>query len=111
MALTIDTQPKGSFAAHVRGVTKSALPLQFPFGYLENLPTMSREERRQLQADMCRRYAVHYSALTSYAPKNEEPEPDVDEPDIPADDEQYSDNPETVPDPAEDTGTKASSEL
>jgi hypothetical protein len=31
----IESQPKGSFAAHIRGVTKSAVPLTFPFGYLE----------------------------------------------------------------------------
>ncbi len=31
----IEAQPKGSFAAFVRGVTKSALPLRFPLGHME----------------------------------------------------------------------------
>ena len=48
----IEAQEKGSFAAHVRGVTKSALPLSFPFGWLEEKPRMSGEERRELQERM-----------------------------------------------------------
>lgn len=46
----IEAQSKGSFAAHVRGQTKSAVPLSFPFGYLEDLPRMTNAERRALQA-------------------------------------------------------------
>jgi hypothetical protein len=59
----IEAQPKGSFAAHVRGQTKAAVPLSFPFGYLEDLPRMSKAERTALQAVMRDRYAVHYSKL------------------------------------------------
>lgn len=63
----IEALPKGSFAAHIRGVTKSALPLSFPFGFLEGLPKMSEEERAQLQRAMRERYAVHYSELGGMA--------------------------------------------
>lgn len=59
----IETQPKGSFAAYVRGVTKSALPLSFPFGHLERMPMMTREERQALLVTMRARYAVHYTKL------------------------------------------------
>lgn len=59
----IEAQPKGSFAAHIRGVTKSALPLQFPFGYLEAWPTMTAREQTILRDRMRERYAVHYSDL------------------------------------------------
>jgi hypothetical protein len=59
----IEAQPKGSFAAHVRGQTKAAVPLSFPFGYLEDLPRMSKAERTALQQVMRDRYAVHYSQL------------------------------------------------
>lgn len=59
----IEAQPKGSFAAHVRGRTKSALPLAFPFGYMEALPSMTKAERSALQQMMRERYAVHFSLL------------------------------------------------
>lgn len=77
----IEEQPKGSFAAHVRGVTKSALPLSFPFGWLEAKPSMSRDERRQLQERMRERYAVHYSELGQPTDGEASPEPEIpDEP-------------------------------
>lgn len=59
----IEAQPRGSFASHIRGVTKAAVPLQFPFGYLEEMPKMSAEERQSLQEKMRDRYAVHHSQL------------------------------------------------
>lgn len=59
----IESQPKGSFAAHIRGVTQHALPLRFPFGYLERKPQMTPAEREALQERMRDRYAVHYTAL------------------------------------------------
>jgi len=59
----IEAQPKGSFAAHIRGVTKSALPLSFPMGLMESMPRMSGSERAQLQQAMRERHAVHYSEL------------------------------------------------
>lgn len=59
----IEAQPKGSFAAHIRGVTKSAVPLQFPFGFLEQKPQMTRKAWHCLQAKMRDRYAVHYTEL------------------------------------------------
>jgi hypothetical protein len=59
----IEAQPKGSFAAHVRGTTKGAVPLRFPFGYMEAEPRMDKAERTILRQTMRDRYAVHYSAL------------------------------------------------
>ncbi|MDG2001777.1 MAG: type IV secretory system conjugative DNA transfer family protein [Novosphingobium sp.] len=59
----IEAQGKGSFASHIRGVTKNAVPLTFPFGYLEDLPRMSAEGRRVLQDGMRERYAMHHSQI------------------------------------------------
>ena len=59
----IEAQPKGSFAAHVRGQTKSAVPLSFPFGHMEAMPCMEKSERAALQQRMRDRYAVHFSEL------------------------------------------------
>jgi hypothetical protein len=72
----IEAQPKGSFAAHIRGVTKSAVPLQFPFGYLEQKPRMSREQRNALQTKMRERYAVHYTELDGLQPGVEDVVPE-----------------------------------
>ena len=68
----IERQPKGSFAAYIRGLTPSALPLRFPFGYLEAKPQMGAADRQALQARMRERYAVHYTALREV----QEPEPE-----------------------------------
>lgn len=70
----IEAQPKGSFAAHVRGQTKGAVPLSFPFGYMEALPKMEKAERNALGQRMRDLYANHYSAL------NDTEEQDGDEP-------------------------------
>jgi hypothetical protein len=59
----IEAQPKASFAAHVRGQTKSAVPLRFPLGYMEELPRMEKVEQQVLRQRMRDLYAVHYSEL------------------------------------------------
>lgn len=59
----IERQGKGSFAVHIRGVTKDAVPLAFPFGFLEEKPRMTESDRRQLRAKMRERYAAHYSEI------------------------------------------------
>lgn len=63
----IESQPKGSYAAHIQGVTKGALPLRFPFGYLEDLPRLDPLQRQALQTQMRSKYAVHYSELANSA--------------------------------------------
>jgi hypothetical protein len=75
----IEAQPKGSFAAHVRGQTKTAVPLSFPFGHLEDQPKMTKAERTALQAVMRDCYAVHYSQLGAVDDAEDEPhEPEID---------------------------------
>lgn len=59
----IEAQPKGSFAVHVRGQTKSAVPLAFPFGHIEDMPRMDKTERATLREQMRELYAVHFSEL------------------------------------------------
>jgi hypothetical protein len=71
----IEVQPKASFAAHVRGRTKSAVPLRFPLGYMEKLPRMEKAEQQALRERMRELYAVHHSELG----KIEEAADDVDD--------------------------------
>lgn len=59
----IEAQGKGSFAAHIRGVTKSAVPLTFPFGLMESLPVLSADERFAQRETMRSRYAMHHSQV------------------------------------------------
>lgn len=59
----IEAQGKGSFAAHIRGVTKHAVPLSFPFGYMEGLPVMTPDDRNAQREVMRARYAVHHSQI------------------------------------------------
>jgi len=74
----IESQAKGSFASYIRGVTKSALPLTFPFGYLEGQPQISMSQREALQETMRARYAVHYSELEADS-QNTPEEPETEE--------------------------------
>ena len=62
-ASLIERQPKGCFASYARGITKGALPLKFPLGFLEGKERMNPEEQEALRSIMRRRYAVHYSRL------------------------------------------------
>ena len=57
----IEDQPKLSFAAHMRGINRQALPLKFPAGHLEDLPTMDSEDWHELRQLMRDKYAVHIS--------------------------------------------------
>lgn len=59
----IEGQPKGSYAAHVQGISKSALPLRFPFGFMEGLPKMHAGQQQAMRSIMRGRYAVHVSKL------------------------------------------------
>jgi protein subunit release factor B len=47
----------------VRGQTKGAVPLSFPFGYMEAMPRMDKSEHSSLRQRMRQLYAVHYSEL------------------------------------------------
>ncbi|WP_232272131.1 type IV secretory system conjugative DNA transfer family protein [Thiosulfatihalobacter marinus] len=62
----IQEQPKGTFATYVRGLTKNAVPISFPFFVLENLPRASkseiadiREHSRETYAEPLRKKAEH----------------------------------------------------
>lgn len=68
----IEAQPKGCFAAHVRGQTTTALPLAFPFGVMEAMPRMNAFARDELRARMRSRYATHVSECDKQAERNED---------------------------------------
>jgi hypothetical protein len=67
----IEAQPKGSFAAHARGQTKSAVPLRFPLGFMEQLSKMDKAEQKALRKRMRDLYAVHYSELGTIGEQDE----------------------------------------
>jgi len=104
----IESQPKGSFAVSIRGVTKSAVPLAFPFGWLEDKERMSEADRDELQNKMRERYAVHYRDLGK-SPDDEPPE-DEDEntkPDPEPEDGDAGAEPEATKDDPPDFDTDA----
>ncbi len=72
----IEAQPKGSFAAHVRGLTRAAIPLRFPFGVLEGMPRMTSNERDSIRDRMRAKYAVHYSELSQYQNQSDDDQDD-----------------------------------
>lgn len=72
----IEAQGKGSFAAHIRGVTKHAVPLSFSFGYLEGLPVMTSQDRAAQREVMRERYAVHHSQIGKDESDDDSPEGD-----------------------------------
>ena len=78
----IEAQPKGHFAAYIRGVTKSGIPLRFPFGDLEDRPRMSEGEREALRDTMRSRYAVHYTELKTKPGNGAENPPPDPEPEV-----------------------------
>jgi len=59
----IESQPRMSFAASIRGKTKTAIPLSFPVGHMEKMKRMTTAERDALRAMTRGKYAVHYSEL------------------------------------------------
>ncbi|WP_108811903.1 helicase HerA domain-containing protein [Sphingorhabdus sp. Alg231-15] len=75
----IESQGKGSFATHIRGVTKNAVPLQFPFGYLEDMEQMGEADRREQRETMRDRYAVHHSELGHEEEDGDESDSDTPE--------------------------------
>ena len=76
----IESQPKGTWAASIRGVTANAVPLRFPFGVMEAKPRMEPEEWELVQADMRERYAVHHSMSPYTEDRIEKEEADNEEP-------------------------------
>ncbi len=65
----IERQRKGSFAAHIRSLTDEAVPLAFPFGFLEDKPRITERDRRVLRAKMRERYAVHFTEIDRREPE------------------------------------------
>lgn len=67
-------QAKGSFAASIRGTTRQAISLNFPFGYMEDMPRQSASRAEHVLAAMRSRFAVPY---TEAEPSNSVPEAKV----------------------------------
>jgi hypothetical protein len=59
-----DVEPL-SFAAFIRGTTKTSVKLFVPYGSMERLPQLSGEELQTQRATMRERYATHYQQTDS----------------------------------------------
>src|SRR5262249_28670866 len=53
-------QPKGAFAAYVKGVTKNAITLKFPYWDIAKTRRMSATEGQKVHDQLRARYATHY---------------------------------------------------
>ncbi len=73
----IETQPKGHFAAHIRGVTKQAVSIRVPFGVVEAEPHMSPEEWRGIKRQMHERYSSPLSIAPPSPSAPSSPAPSV----------------------------------
>lgn len=71
----IQSQPKGTFATYVRGHTRRAIPLSFPFGVMEDEATATSENKDRLRQMTRERYATRLSDVVCVAP---EPPADAD---------------------------------
>jgi hypothetical protein len=58
---------RGTFAAHVSGVTPRAIDLTFPLSPFEHLPRWTRPEWEQMRSQMRSKYAVKYESRASPA--------------------------------------------
>ena len=75
----IVSQPKGHFAAFIRGQTDTAVSLRIEFGVLEKMSRMNDEEEDAVREDMRSKYAVHFSKLQQIERPPEPPPPaDID---------------------------------
>ncbi|MEL6465499.1 MAG: DUF87 domain-containing protein [Pseudomonadota bacterium] len=72
----IQSQPKGTFATFLRGLTKRAVPIAFPFFVLEKFPKTTKEEREAIMQHSRDAYAEPWQ------PKAEQGEPEPEEPEI-----------------------------
>ena len=77
----IQRQPKGSFAAYVRGLTERAIPMSFPFFVLEKMPQRSAEEIDTVRERSRERYAEPLYPTGSDEPPPAGETPADDDPD------------------------------
>lgn len=89
----IESQPKGAFATSVRGHAKSAVPLSFPFGHLEQKAQMNEEQWSVLRDRMRAEYAVPHTDLMTDDPTSE-----VEDEAVPANESAANAAPRTDPD-------------
>lgn len=77
----IESQKKGSFAAFIRNVTDTAVPLSFPFGVMEKEEKMSDGQRHALRAEMRAKYATPYSEVERHISERMPEQPTSSDPD------------------------------
>lgn len=73
----IQSQPKGTFATFIRGLTERAVPISFPFFVLEKLPKATKEEVEAIRQQCREAYAEPWQTTAEHGdtPEKESPEP------------------------------------
>jgi hypothetical protein len=72
----IARQPKGTFAAFIRGVTERAVPISFPFFVLEKAPKTTAEERAAIVAHSRATYAHAWEEAATATTAEASPTPE-----------------------------------
>lgn len=62
----IETQPKGTFATHIRGLTETAVPLSFPFFVLEREAQATKDEVAAIRSHSRQQYAEPWQASVDH---------------------------------------------
>lgn len=95
----ISSQRPYTYAAHVRGLTDSAISIQIPFTDFNRMERMSREEQEAVRDEMRRKYAVRQSHQASSQPPaaGAPPPPSPDRPASPKPPPETSDEDDTRP--------------
>ena len=73
----IESQPKLSLAAHIRGVSQTAFPITIRPGQMESLSKLDAEQRAIQRNYMRQTYCVHYSEAQRAREETESPENDT----------------------------------
>jgi len=84
-AETIQSQPKGTFAAYIRGLTQRAVPVSFPFFVLEKRPQATKTELEAIRQHSRDAYAEPWQKPPEYGGASDDYAP-VDVPEIDGDD-------------------------
>ncbi|WP_457936141.1 type IV secretory system conjugative DNA transfer family protein [Mesorhizobium sp. 10J20-29] len=79
-AAFIESQPRLSFAAFIKGDHECAVSLSIKPGRMEALQGMTADERDAVLTQMRQRYAIHYTELFPEDAEKSEPEAEADDP-------------------------------
>ncbi|WP_206735508.1 ATP-binding protein [Roseovarius sp. A46] len=81
----IQSQPKGTFATFIRGLTERAVPIGFPFFVLEKLPKATKDEIEAIRQQCRETYAEPWQTTVEHSDTSEDDAPETPEENDPDD--------------------------